>query len=137
MNARKVLCAVCVLVVGLLLESSVLAGPPSVLYWLGERPVYGPSGGPVAPRVGVPLYRAENSKRPGFLGGRSSVPLAEPPAARYESWNDLLYGYDLPLNEVPVAPKWSYQWSDQWSDPLQPGGWDPWDPLGNSFGFAK
>ena len=85
MNARKVVYWVCVLVVGLLvLESVALAGPPSVLYWLGERPVYGADGNPVAPRVNVPLYRADNSKPPSFYRGWTGTELARPPAASQE-----------------------------------------------------
>jgi hypothetical protein len=96
MNARKVVYLVCVLVVGLLvLESPALAGPWGVEYWLGERPVYGANGNPVAPRVSVPLYGAQNSKPPSFYrgwsGGYQAVPNLAP-----------LYGYP-PGNKV--APK--------------------------------
>ncbi len=98
MNARKavsVVCAVCVLVVGLLLvlESSVLAGPPGALYWLGERPVYGPDGAPVAPRVSVPLYRAEDSRPPGWYRGWGGGYRLSSPAP--------LYGYPPGLYVVP------------------------------------
>jgi hypothetical protein len=96
MNARKVVYLVCVLVVGLLvLESAALAGPPSVEYWLGERPVYGANGNPVAPRVSVPLYRGSDSKLPNFYrgwsGGYKAAPNLHP-----------LWHYPLDNN---VAPK--------------------------------
>jgi hypothetical protein len=50
----------------------------------------------------------------------------------YESWNDLIYGYELPSNIAPPAVKVSIEWSD----PRQPGGYDPWDPIGNAFAVA-
>lgn len=98
MNARKVVCVVCVLVVGLLvLESPALAGPWGVEYWLGERPVYGPSGGPAAPRVSVPLYRGENSKPPSFYRGWSGGYQAAPNLAP-------LYGYPPGDKVAPKVP---------------------------------
>jgi hypothetical protein len=36
----------------------------------------------------------------------------------------------IPNNTVPVAPQVTFEWSD----PRQPGGYDPWDPIGNAFG---
>jgi hypothetical protein len=134
MNARKVLCGVCVLVVGLLvLESAALAGPPSVEYWVGERPVYGANGNPVAPKVVVPLYRAEDSKPPGFLRSWTSAAVSVPSVVRYVTWNDLLVGEDLPDNVAPLVTYPPYVFSD----PVQVGGYDPWDPLGNSFGLNE
>ena len=134
MNARKVL-VICALVVGLAtaLEVTAFAGPPRVEYWLGERPIYGADGGPVAPKVSVPLYQAENSQLPSFYRGWSSVAGAEPSAAKYLSWNDLIYDYDLPDNVVQIV-KWP---TYEYSDPLQVGGYDPWDPIGNAFGVAQ
>ena len=111
MNARKVVCVVCVLVVGLLLvlESPVLAGPPGApLYWLGERPVYGPSGGPVAPRVSVPLYRAEDSKPPSWYRGWGGGYQAAPnPLYGYPPGNKVAPKVPVPLYRYPGAgPQW-------------------------------
>ena len=111
MNARKVVYWVCVLVVGLLvLESVALAGPPSVLYWLGERPVYGPSGGPAAPRVNVPLYRAEDSKPPSFYRGWGGGYQAAPnlaPLYGYPPGNKVAPKVPVPLYKYPSAgPPW-------------------------------
>ena len=104
MNARRVLCAVCVLVVGLLLvlERPALAGSFSVEYWLGERPVYGPGGGPVAPKVRVPSYQAHDSRVPDFLRGRGGSYNAAPKLAP-------LYGYPPGSKVAPKVPVPQYK----------------------------
>jgi hypothetical protein len=85
MNARRVVCVVCVLVVGLALalQSTALAGTPSPSNKVGEMPLYGGNGYPVVPRVNVPLYRAEDSKLPNFYRGwasnRSATPKVKQP----------------------------------------------------------
>jgi len=58
---------------------------------------------------------------------------AAPPAIEYMSWNDLIYDYDLPNNFVQIV-KWP---TCEYSDPLQVGGYDPWDPIGNAFAVAE
>lgn len=134
MNARKVL-VLCALVVGLAtaLEVTALAGPPSREYRPGVNSLYRSYGYNVVPKVNVPTYSVNSYSLPSFYRDWSSTTLARPSTARYVTWNDLLYGDDLPNYVVPVVPQPNYQWSD----PLQPGGYDPWDPFGNSFGFAR
>ena len=133
MNARKVL-VLCALVVGLAtaLEVTALAGPPSREYspWLNS--LYR-GYGYIAPKVTVPTYSANSYSLPYFWCGWSRTTLARPSTGRSLTWNDLIHGDDLPNYVAPVVPQPYYQWSD----PLQPGGHDPWDPFGNSFGFAK
>jgi hypothetical protein len=75
MNARKVLCVVCVLVVGLAiaLEITALAGPPSVEYRPGVNVIYRGVGYNVAPKVSVPVYQVSGSKLPSFYRGWTSA----------------------------------------------------------------
>jgi hypothetical protein len=108
MNARKavsVVCVVCVLVVSLLvLESAALAGPPSLDLRLGEMPLYGSNGVPVAPKVSVPLYRAGDSKVPSFLRGVGSAKQAAPRL-------DPLWHYPLDNNVAPKVKVPQYLWN--------------------------
>jgi hypothetical protein len=80
MNARKVVSVVCVLVVGLALalETTPLAGPPSVEYRPGVNLIYRGAGYNVAPKVSVPVYQAAGSKLPGFYQGWTSAPSTTP-----------------------------------------------------------
>jgi hypothetical protein len=104
MNARKVVCVVCVLVVGLLLlQGAALAGPPNVDR-VGEVPLYGPEGYPVAPKVSVPLYRAEDSKLPNFYRGWSNAQKAAPRV-------DWLWKYPLYPNQAPSVPVPQYRYN--------------------------
>ncbi len=75
MNARKVLCVVCALVVGLAtaLEITALAGPPSVEYKPGINLIYRGFGNNVAPKVSVPQLQASGSKLPSFYRGWTST----------------------------------------------------------------
>ena len=85
MNARKVVsvvCAACVLVVGLALalETTPLAGPPSVEYRPGVNLIYRGVGYNVAPRVSVPVYQASGSRLPTFYRGWTSTTSTTPKA---------------------------------------------------------
>jgi hypothetical protein len=105
MNARKVVCVVCVLVVGLAtaLEFTALAGPPSVDYKPGFNLIYRGAAFNVAPKVSVPLYQAGDSKLPSFLGGwtaTSSVQNLHP-----------LFHYPLDNNLAPAVQVPTYSWS--------------------------
>jgi nitrate reductase NapE component len=105
MNARKVVSVVCVLVVGLLLLQSVaLAGGPGRRDRLGEVPLYGPEGPPVAPKVQVPQYQSGDSKVPGFLRGSGSAKKAAPKV-------DWLWKYPLDNNVAPSVKVPQYYWN--------------------------
>jgi len=63
--------------------------------------------------------------------GSSAPAGAVPP--EYVSWNDLIYDCELPNNVVQLVTWPTYEYSD----PLQAGGYDPWDPIGNAFAVAE
>jgi len=78
MNARKVFCLVCALIVALVLETTALAGPPRLDKKLGEIPIYSGTGYDPAPKVSVGLYKAADSKLPNFYRGWPGTSAAVP-----------------------------------------------------------
>jgi hypothetical protein len=83
MNARKVVSIVCILVVGLALEITALAGPPGVEYRPGVNLIYRGYGYNVAPKQNVPVYQGKGYQLPSFYRGwasnRSAAPTVKQP----------------------------------------------------------
>lgn len=71
MNARKVLLAVCVLVIGLWPVCPLvgLAAPPTVEYRPGVNAIYRGYGYNVSPKVSVTSYKLSRSTLPSFYPG--------------------------------------------------------------------
>ena len=135
MNARKVLCVVCVLAAAALLTSA-LAGPPAAEYMSWNDLIYDYTLPNNYVQVAKwPTYQYSDPLQVGGydpwdpIGNAFAVAESLHAAEVQEQWDD-----DGVPNHSVVIPPWP---TVEWSDPPQPGGWDPWDPLGNSFGLAK
>jgi hypothetical protein len=96
MNARKVLCVICALVVGLstALEITALAGPPSVEYRPGLNLIYRGVGNNIAPKVSVPVLQISGSKLPSFYRGWTGTSSVTQNVRPFNN-------YSLPNNRVP------------------------------------
>jgi len=137
MNARKALSVICVLVVSLVLAlgSNALAGPPALEYMSWNDIIYDyelPNN--LVSIVKWPTYEYSDPLQVGGcdpwdpIGNAFAVAESLHAAEVQEQWDD----DGVPNNFVVIQP-WP---TVEWSDPPQPGGYDPWDPIGNSFGLA-
>jgi len=135
MYKYRVLLAIRELLVGLLvvsLAAAVVAGPSPLEYLSWNDLIYD--------------YELPNNVAP--LVTRLSVEWSDPrQAGGYDPWDPL--GNAFAVGELSAALQ--RVWDDdgvpnhvapplleavpQFSDPRQPGGYDPWDPIGNAFGL--